>query len=209
MKPNQISQLKIQAISKGFTLIEILVALVVAAIASTLFVSLIRVYLAANETNETRSTNQLNLNLALDLIADEIRSGNQLNLAAPACPPTLAGEPLCTQAVLSIQDDMSMEIVAYYLADAISGEHEGDRVIQRWGNAFDATGNATGTARNDTLLDGLGSTMPVTSTDCQDTSLTPRGDSSFYICVSGNQTAEIHIQTPDGTAVSTTVSTRL
>jgi prepilin-type N-terminal cleavage/methylation domain-containing protein len=189
----------------GYTLVELLVATVVAGIATSLAIGSFSSLLSSNRKTVGRSLDQLELNRGLDFIAAEVRQAATV-VMPPTCPTAS-----CT-AVLELNLPNLPNPVRYYLDDATAGTEVGPRAIVRQGATFDSDGDYdSSTTVTATLMDAIGAGSAVNATDCANSTATVYGDSEFFVCVAGVRSisSELHLRSQDDTEVKTTVFSRV
>ena len=192
----------------GFTLTELLVAMVITAITSGFVISLLTTMLRAERDYATRSIAFQDLNRTLDLISDEIRSGQNFQ-DPPSCPISV---PTCIPVMQMPLGDPVLEpnnAIFYYLVN----EADGTARIERFGPRFRTSSRVGGiyvTDSYDTVT--APSAAQVISPLPQGTPVTcpngnPSGTDIFNICVTG-RVASINLQAADGSVVSSQTSLR-
>ena len=192
----------------GFTLTELLVAMVITAITSGFVISLLTTMLRAERDYAARSIAFQDLNRTLDLISDEIRSGQDF-VDPPGCPTTV---PSCIPVMQMPLGDLMVDpddAIFYYLVN----EADGTARIERFGPRFRTSSREAGiyvTASYDTAT--APSAAQVISPLPQGTAVTcpngnPSGTDIFNICVTG-RVASITLQAEDGSVVSSQTSLR-
>jgi prepilin-type N-terminal cleavage/methylation domain-containing protein len=193
--------LKNSSSSSGFTLVELLVAIVlaglVAAGAGTGLVQVIEV--SAKSDLETQR--RIELNRASDFMAEEIKMASTIETDASSVTFTPKSGTSNVQQILAINLPSSMgvpEPIVYYIATPPSGSvWSGDRVVYRYGPEFDTSGVYTGTISNKLLIDSIDDSSP-SGAACPSGWTSNPSDltnaKGFYSCVaSDNKVAEIYL----------------
>lgn len=204
--------------SAGFTLIELLIAAFL-----TLFVISIAGFGLAwsvqnNKTAKSETERRVELNRALDFMADEIRQAKPIAIDASdnlsVIAPTFDDDttaPATKTPVLTLQIPGVSQRVIYYVAvkpdTGINSAYFGPNMVYRWGPTFNGNGtytNATTPAswQHRPLVDSIVSTAPSSTTAtslCGSSSwyLNPPSASvtGFYACVdSGGKIAKIGLR---------------
>lgn len=183
--------LKLSRGSGGFTLIELLIAMALSSIVLTLAeVGLVNIT-KANVKAEDETSRRVELNRALDFMADEVRMSQSLTLDASSVTFTTAPGANNVQKILALQVPGVSNPIVYYIASPPSNSvWSGPKVIYRWGPNLDATGQYTssGTNYNQVLVDFIDDSLPNPNPTCS--SQYPNSNPSdaanrkgFYACV--------------------------
>lgn len=211
--------LKTRNSSAGFTLIELLVAAsittIVVGLTGTGMVSITQ----NNKKAKAETERRVELNRALDFIADEIRQAKPIATDASANLATVAPgfNSSGRTPVLTLQIPGVSQRVIYYI-ESSSSPWLGPKVISRWGPIFGANGNyapasvsndppvgcSTTTACNprswdgNALVDLIVDSTPTLNPDCS-TGWTPNPSvasrTGFYTCVDPTgRIADIHLR---------------
>jgi type II secretory pathway pseudopilin PulG len=174
---------------EGFTLIELLLAILISGfVVSAIGVGLV-VMTRGNTASEAKTQARVELNRALDFMAEEIRMASSINtqtvtLTAPT--DTVSGTD---QIILRLTiPNVTGGPVVYRIAQPnTSSVWQGPRAIYRWGPNMDANGQYTDPAvttnwQNRLLIDGI---SDVTQTpNCGTETLTPASNvRGFYACI--------------------------
>ena len=190
-------------IVSGFTLVELLVALIVTSLVTAVaFAGLVR-FLRASERDDRRIVQQMMLETTLDFLKDEVRLASSL-AERPTCP-TEDCEP-----VLEIHNDRLDRPIWIYLETVVNDEGglTGTQGIYRFGPRFDLDGTYEAEWSTDLLLDGLplGAELPEES--CSGEDAVPSGTTEFFACTQAKLTT-LSLRLPDGRSVEVTVFPRL
>jgi len=197
------TNLKIYQSSAGFTLIELLVAMSI----TTIFVGLTGSGLVAimenNSKAEAETLRRVELNRALDFIAEEARMAKKIELDATTTVPgfSAATGTSNVQKVLVLTVPGVTNRIIYYIASPPSGSvWSGDRVIYRWGPDFNGSGqySSPGTNTNTLLVDLIDDATPTSNLDCT-TGWSPNpavvDRKGFYSCVNpDSRVAEVYLR---------------
>ena len=190
----------------GFTLIELLIAAALTGVVVTGagfgMVSMLNANKQANSQNKRR----IELNRALDFIADEIRQARAINrVSAPVAsqPSSTTVEPGTVQPILELELPNIDQPIVYQIAQPKNGSvWLGPRVIYRWGPNLDSDGTYTNSDNSSQwitqpLVDLVEDSKPNPNPVCG-TGWTPSPSApdrhGFYVCVdTNNRIAEVHI----------------
>jgi len=194
--------------SAGFTLIELLVAASITTIVVTLAGSGLVAIMQNNSKAQAETLRRIELNRALDFMADEVRQAKSIATDASANLSTVA--PSFTTStekkpVLTLEIPGVFQRVIYYTASpAATSFWSGPKVIHRWGPPFDTDGNytnATNPAAWDgrALVDLIADTTPALATTCPTSSWSPNpsvnNGQGFTACVDPTgKIAEIYLR---------------
>ena len=138
--PQQISQ-------RGFTLVELLVALVITGIVISLTGTGLYALMNANQRSQIETTDRLELEQALAFMTDEIKMSQQVmtNIPSEATDFNPASGATAIQIILVLKPAIGSKLtkpIIYYLADPPnSSVWLGLRVIYRWGPTLLQNGN--------------------------------------------------------------------
>ena len=138
--PQQISQ-------RGFTLVELLVALVITGIVISLTGTGLYALMNANQRSQIETTDRLELEQALAFMTDEIKMSQQVmtNIPSEATDFNQASGATAIQIILVLKPAIGSKLtkpIIYYLADPPnSSVWLGLRVIYRWGPTLLQNGN--------------------------------------------------------------------
>lgn len=203
--------LSTQKTSDGFTLVELLVAMSI----TTIVVGLtgFGVVAITQNTNKAKieTERRVELNRALDFIADEVRQAKPIATNASANLATVASDfsltfdtPVKTRVpVLTLQIPGVAQRVIYYIAPkSTNSVWLGPNVVYRWGPNFTDDGeysNPTSPSSwtYEPLADLFVNTAPSSTPSCPGWSLNPPSGSitGFYACVDPNgRIADIHLR---------------
>ena len=189
--------------SAGFTLIELLVAMAITTIVVGLSGWGVVAITQKGQEQKAETDRRVELNRALDFIADEVRQAKPIATDASANLPTIASDFSSTNRtpILTLQiPGVSQRVIYYIAAKPSSSPWRGPNIISRWGPNF----NADGTYSNPTapanwtheplvdLIDNPGQPTPTCpNSGTLNTSSSIKG---FYACVDRmGKVAEIHL----------------
>lgn len=192
-------------VSAGFTLIELLVAAsitsIVVSIAGTGLVSMI----SADKEAKSQNDRRVELNRALDFIADEVRQARYINrISAPVASRPSTTDTIETgtlQPILVLELPNAAQPIVYNIAKPHRNTvWRGPRVIYRWGPTFNnGTSNLNDSSawRTQPLVDLVESSEPDPNPVCSN-SWFPQPNAAdrkgFYVCVAPNgRIAEINL----------------
>ncbi|WP_373544790.1 type II secretion system protein J [Chamaesiphon sp.] len=136
-----------QMFQGGFTLVELLVALVITGIVISLTGTGLYALMNANQRSQIETTDRLELEQALAFMTDEIKMSQQVmtNIPADATDFNQASGATDIQIILVLKPAPSSKLtkpIIYYLADPPnSSVWLGPRVIYRWGPTLLQNGN--------------------------------------------------------------------
>lgn len=196
--------------SQGFTLTELLVALVITGITSSFVVALLATVMRAERDYSTRALAFQDMNRVMDLISDEIRSALVFS-TAPDCP-TVA--PDCIPVLQLPLGDLDVDpddAIFYYMVE------DGDRTfIERFGppfrdNSRDAQNFYTSEPYanlNDVAAYQAARVWGTLPTSPEVNCLGGGGTEAFNICVR-DRIAILRLRSEDGTEVSTQTASRV
>lgn len=140
----------IQQLRRGFTLVELLLALVITGIVLSLTGSGIYVLMQANHRAQIETTDRLELEQALAFITDEIKMSKQVLTSLPLLPDNTTHFQAASGSsrfkpilILSPAPNSGLtHPIVYYIADPPnSSVWLGPRVIYRWGPTLLQNGN--------------------------------------------------------------------
>lgn len=161
--------LKLSKVSGGFTLIELLVAMAI----TSIVLSIAGVGLVAitkeNVKAEDETSRRVELNRALDFIADEVRMSKSITLDASTVAFTTEAGATNVQKILALQvSGVSNPIVYYIASPPTNSVWSGSRVIYRWGPDLDSNGeySSPGTNSNQVLVDLINDSQPNPNPTC-------------------------------------------
>jgi prepilin-type N-terminal cleavage/methylation domain-containing protein len=135
---------------RGFTLVELLIALSITSIVLALTGSGLYTLMRANQSSQTETMDRLELEQALAFMTDEIKMSQQVMINIPTPPTAIPGfQPASgssrVQPILVLNPAPNSRLtnpIVYYLADPPnSSVWLGPRVIYRWGPTFLQNGN--------------------------------------------------------------------
>ena len=151
---------------QGFTLVELLVALVITGIVISLTGSGLYALMTANHRSQIETADRLELERSLAFMTDEIKMSQQVMTIIPSIPTTIAGfssasgssyiKPILV--LIPALNSGLKDPIVYYLADPPnSSVWLGPRVIYRWGPTLMQNGNYSDGSDHDLTLMPLGS----------------------------------------------------
>lgn len=191
--------------SAGFTLIELLVAASITSIVVTIAGTGLVYMISADQEAKSQNDRRVELNRALDFIADEVRQARYINrISAPvASRPSTTDtiEAGTLQPILVLELPNAAQPIVYNVAKPHRNTvWRGPRVIYRWGPSFSngtSNLNDSSTWRTQPLVDLVESSQPNPNLDCS-TSWFPQPNTAdrkgFYVCVEPNgRVAEINL----------------
>jgi prepilin-type N-terminal cleavage/methylation domain-containing protein len=134
---------------RGFTLVELLVALVITGIVISLTGSGLYTLMNANQRAQIETTDRLELEQALAFITDEIKMSKQVLTSLPVVDGTIHFQPASgssrVKPILILSPSANSGLthpIVYYIADPPnSSVWLGPRVIYRWGPTLLQNGN--------------------------------------------------------------------
>lgn len=187
--------------SNGFTLVELLVAMALTTIVVNVTGFGIVNIMSRNNKQEAETERRVNLNRALDFIADEIRMANRIDAASDYSFSSQS--PTCATATpvlhLTIPNGVTTRNIVYYVND-LSGCISSSSiwlkpiVIKRIDNVT-TTSLAGGSGSE--LVDAVATpSNPPTSASCSSTLNSPTfgGTKGFYRCIdSSNRTIQLFL----------------
>lgn len=183
MKKSQITQIKLNWVNnQGFTLVELLLAMVLMALVTTLAGSGLVALLQQNNKAEYETQRRTNLNRALDYIANDIRSASQVEIDSDTGNITVTIPKL----EVTLDEETGEEKQFNYDAD----QNE-TRVYSIADGTGVWEGSKTMTINGDVLVDGIQDpeNPPDTGTDddddddCPTSQGTLTGGNGFYACI--------------------------
>lgn len=191
--------------SDGFTLVELMVAILITSIIVSVTGWGVVALTQKNKVQKAETERRVELNRALDFIADEVRQAKPIATNASANLSTVASNFSSSSKtpVLTLQiPGVSQRVIYYYLTSSTSS-WLGPNVVYRWGPNF----NSDGTYSNPTtpanwtyepLIDLIVDTAPSSNPNC-DTGWTPNpavaNRTGFYACVDpSGRIADIHLR---------------
>ena len=134
-----------QIIQRGFTLVELLVALVITGIVISLTGTGLYALMNANQRSQIETTDRLELEQALAFMTDEIKMSQQVMTNIPHDATNFNPVSGVIQIILVLNPAPSSKLtkpIIYYLADPPnSSVWLGPRVIYRWGPTLLQNGN--------------------------------------------------------------------
>jgi prepilin-type N-terminal cleavage/methylation domain-containing protein len=151
---------------RGFTLLELLVAISITGIVMTLTSSGLYTLMNANQRSQTETSERLELEQALAFMTDEIKMSKQIQLDPEAYKihnfnPALDSEKFKPIIVLIPATNSKLaDPIVYYIA--IPPSHsvwQGNRVIYRWGPTLLQNGNYSDGKGNDIATIPVGSSI--------------------------------------------------
>ena len=194
MKNSQLKTIKFIRSSSGFTLVELLVGLTIATMVITISGIGLSAIMNANAKAEDETSRRIELNRALDFIADEVRRSQSIATNASTVTPT-GFTVASTVNSSSVQKILALTIpgvatpVVYYIATIQSGQiWSGPKVIYRWGPALNINGTYSSAASsNELLVDFIDSSTPSPNSICASPATNPNppvaNRTGFYACV--------------------------
>jgi len=144
-----------QIFQRGFTLVELLVALVITGIVISLTGTGLYALMNANQRSQIETTDRLELEQALAFMTDEIKMSQQVmtNIPSDATGFNPASGATAIQIILVLKPAPSSKLtkpIIYYLADPPNRSvWLGPRVIYRWGPTLLQNGNYSDGDGND------------------------------------------------------------
>jgi prepilin-type N-terminal cleavage/methylation domain-containing protein len=151
---------------RGFTLLELLVAISITGIVMTLTSSGLYTLMNANQRSQTETSERLELEQALAFMTDEIKMSKQIDIAPESYKirnflPALDSEKFIPIIVLTPATNSKLtDRIVYYIA--IPPSHsvwQGKRVIYRWGPTLLQNGNYSDGKGNDIATIPVGSSI--------------------------------------------------
>jgi type II secretory pathway pseudopilin PulG len=125
----------------GFTLTELLIAGVMTGVMAAMIIGSLSGVMQANQEAESKTIRRVQLNRALDFMADEVRMATKIAPNAQADLTNAANfSTYGKTSVLSLTIQGVPQRVIYYIASK-SAPWFGPKVIYRWGPWLDAKGN--------------------------------------------------------------------
>jgi prepilin-type N-terminal cleavage/methylation domain-containing protein len=143
---------------RGFTLVELLLALVITGLVITLAGSGLYALMTANNRSQAETMDRLELERALGFMTDEIKMSQQIQTNIPIPASSIPGFQAASgssnvQAILVLNPATNSRLtnpIVYYLADPPnSSVWLGPRVIYRWGPTLLQNGNYSDGNGND------------------------------------------------------------
>jgi prepilin-type N-terminal cleavage/methylation domain-containing protein len=165
--------------SAGFTLIELLVAMMLTTIVVSIAGFGLVTIAAANNKAQAETERRVNLNRALDFIADEIRMSNSVNTGSSL---TISGATGVLH--LTIPSDSTNPNRVYYIGPSDSN-WVGPNTVFRAVGTYTTTATVSGGSM---LVDAI--TAPVSAPSC---SGTLAGANGFYACVQNNRMVDLYL----------------
>ncbi|MDR9402968.1 MAG: prepilin-type N-terminal cleavage/methylation domain-containing protein [Halothece sp. Uz-M2-17] len=182
--------------SSGFTLTELLAAIAITGILVAGSSVGLNVILQENAENEEEILQRQNANRALDFIAEEIKSAQEISNNPSTVSPSNFGLPSNTsggQKILALSIPDFVDPVIYTIAQPDSSiVWQGPRVIYRWGPNLNADGtysdegNSSGWQNRpliDFVTDQTDSNLPSYCSESGVTQVPSSSPAGFYICV--------------------------
>lgn len=208
--------------SAGFTLIELLVAASVSTLVVTACGYGLTTMMKADKNTEAQSSRRIELNRALDFMAEEVRAAKSISTHSDidvhsAQAPNFPSD--CDNSGDGVDCGLILEVpgvnqrVIYYVQSPLSGSPWlGPRVIYRWGPNFDASGNYTNATSpaswtTEPVVDQIeGNLNSPWHTNCpsgwspklNDPTRNPDDRDSFYACVEPTTTESPTVYSPTG-----------
>lgn len=161
--------------SAGFTLVELLVAMVITTILVSLAGSGLVSIMSANQKVAAETERRVNLNRALDFIADEIRMANSLSAGGTGATKTLH---------LTIPSDSTNPNRVYYIGSSDSN-WVGPNTVFRAVGTYSTSASVSG---GKMIVDAI--TDPASAPSC---SGTLAGANGFYACIQNNRVVELYL----------------
>lgn len=197
-----------QKASDGFTLVELLVAIVITSIVITATGFGVVAITQNDKKAKAETERRVELNRALDFIADEVRQAKPIATDASANLSTVAPDFNSSgkTPILTLQIPNIPQRVIYYIAPKATGSAWlGPNVVYRWGPNFKADGTYNypttppTTPANWTyepLADLIVNTTPILTPTCPTGTLNPSsGITGFYACIDpSGRIADIHLR---------------
>jgi prepilin-type N-terminal cleavage/methylation domain-containing protein len=155
-----------QSNKQGFTLVELLVALVITGIVISLTGTGLYALMNADRRSQIETADRLELERSLAFMTDEIKMSQQVMTSIPSTPTTITGFNPASgssyiQPILVLTPTLNSGLknpIVYYLADPPnSSVWLGPRVIYRWGPTLLQNGNYSDGNDHDLTLMPLGS----------------------------------------------------
>ena len=163
-----------QNYSTGFTLIELMIAMLLTTIVMSLAGFGLVTMMDRNQKAEAQTLRRTELNRALDFIADDIRESKSASTTAPTGWSVPSG--YSSVLYLTKPDDSK---VAYYIKSNPGVIWRGPQAIYR---------SITSGSAGDVLVDAV--KAPTTAPSCLGTS---GGTSGFYVCVNNNRVINLYL----------------
>jgi len=194
--------------SQGFTMLELLLAASMSSIVLTGAGWALLQMMQASAKSEDQSLARLELNRALDFIANEIKMAEIINTIQAPEDNTVV---LLNIPILNPENNTD-KYVRYFIESANAGSvWQGPKVIKRYGPPINIDGTySDNTWQTDTLIDFISDEVVTPECPSGLNNIYPKGvKQGFYTCVDGNQKiAKIFIQgvDRDGNSISTVES---
>lgn len=181
--------------SAGFTLIELLVAASISGLVIALTGFGVVALTERNKNEKIETERRVDVNRALDFIAEEVRMAKKVELNAESASvtgfsPAGDAENVKKVLVLEVQTQAGMRNVVYYIASLKNSltnpsVWSGPKVIYRWGPIFDGAGSYTAASnQNSVLVDFIeDSSISPTCNPSNWTLNPPDSVTGFYACV--------------------------
>lgn len=197
-----LKSLSIQKTSNGFTLVELLVAILLTSILITATGWGVVAITQNDKKAKAETDRRVELNRALDFISDEVRQAKPIATNASANLDTVASNFSSSSKtpVLTLQIPGVSQRVIYYIASSSSTSWLGPNIVYRWGPNF----NSDGTYSNPTTpanwtyepLSDLIVNTATTPTCPNNWTLNPSsGITGFYACIDpSGRIADIHLR---------------
>lgn len=190
--------------SAGFTLIELLVAMTITTIVIGITGWGVVAITQKSKEQKLETDRRVELNRALDFMADEVRQAKPITTDASANVSTIASSFDSTKGtpILILQiPDVSQRVIYYIAAKGTDSVWRGPNIIYRWGPSF----NTNGTYSNPTtpanwtyepLVDLIADERaPDTAPSCIGTLNRASNKTNFYTCVDpSGRVADIHLR---------------
>lgn len=200
--------------SSGFTLIELLVAMAITTIVIGITGWGVVAITQKSKEQKLETDRRVELNRALDFMADEVRQAKPIATNASANLSTIAPGFSSTNKtpILTLQiPGVSQRVIYYIAAKPASSPWLGPNIIYRWGPSFNANGTYSNSANepitgnnnpqgwtDEPLVDLISNDTPSSNPNC-DTNWTPNpavaSRTGFYTCIdSSGRIADIHLR---------------
>lgn len=183
--------------AQGYTLIELLAGILITGVTTSISLGALMTFLRSEQFNTTVSTRLQDMNLALDLMADELRGANQFTVP-PTCP---SSEPSCIP-VLEFTVAGVGQPIRYYLLN----QADNSQSVFRDGVGFTPQGlYAAGTPFAALVIDRI----PVDSAFTCPAGSQGAGTAAFNGCIRDGKLVNIQLQDQDGNGVNAQIARRV